>query len=66
MLEANTLICSDTMHERGRTPFPLSAALRSFQTRCSRVGKAFQKAKAAGLFSELQPGFDSEINFTFA
>lgn len=32
MLEANTLIRSDRMHERGRTPFPLTGAPRSFQT----------------------------------
>ena len=66
MLEANTLIRSDTMHERSRTPFPLTAALRRFQTRCSRVRKALLKAEAAGLFSELQPAFDSEINSIFA
>lgn len=30
MLGASTLIRSDMMHERGRTPFPLAAALRGF------------------------------------
>lgn len=67
MLEANTLIRSDTMHERGRSPFPLTAVRRSFGSRRSGVRKALLKTEAAGLFfSELQPAFDSEINPVFA